>query len=149
MTDDLAKSLEDTISLDRKLLASGRRECDAKIAEIKAHLDLATDLLAVALRALSPSHSKRGTLEVGLVFLQDYLSHSNPSLKVFLHRGFRGHYPVGTSAVSVAIDQTAAELLLEQMLESLGLDQPRYDLCQTVPLNILVPSTHILNDGNY
>lgn len=68
-------------------------------------------------------------------------------MKVFYNHQFRGHYPVGTSAVVVAYDAYDAADRLEAELRNAGLPQ-------TIPTNDMIeielaPQVIILQDGNY
>lgn len=68
-------------------------------------------------------------------------------MKVFYNRQFRGHYPVGTSAVVVAYDAYDAADRLEIELRSQGLEQ-RVDTRDMIELE-LKPQVVVLQNGEY
>lgn len=71
-----------------------------------------------------------------------------PALKVFTCVGFKGHWPVGTSAVVVATDLLAATQSLTATLKAHGLPQDREAL-NVVEIDLSVPGAHILQNGDY
>lgn len=69
-------------------------------------------------------------------------------MKVFYNRDFKGHYPVGVSAVVIAPDHIEAARLLRNELSSCGLDQ-RVDPSEMFELDTSVPFAIVLQDGDY
>lgn len=70
-------------------------------------------------------------------------------MRVFYSNNFRGHYPVGTSAVIVARDKDEAHVLLTSKLIGMGLP-PRPDdniTIHEVPTDCT--SVTVLQDGDY
>ena len=70
-------------------------------------------------------------------------------MKVFYATGFKGHWPVGTSAVIVARNKDEAYVLLTNTLIGKGLPQSKDQDFQLEELS--TDSTHviILQDGDY
>lgn len=71
----------------------------------------------------------------------------NPPLKVFYNRNFKGHWPVGTSAIVIAANHEEAAQALEKELLDHGLGQ-------VVPPNDMIememkPQAFIVQNGNY
>jgi len=68
-------------------------------------------------------------------------------MRVFYSNDFRGHYPVGTSAVIVARDLDEAHVLLNNELCGMGLGTDQNFTIREVKTD----STHVvvLNDGDY
>ena len=68
-------------------------------------------------------------------------------MRVFYSRDFRGHWPVGTSAVVAARDLDEARALLTAQLAGVGLgnDQP-FTLTE---LQTDTPHVVVLQDGDY
>lgn len=69
-------------------------------------------------------------------------------MKVYAYTGFRGHWPVGTSAVVVAEDRDMATVLLETKLKEIGLPQT-LDRQAFMVVSIVSPVAVILQDGDY
>lgn len=69
-------------------------------------------------------------------------------MKVFTCAGFRGYYPVGTSAIVVAEGPLLAAALLQEELKKVGLSQD-IDHRSMIEVDTMKPSCEILNDGNY
>ena len=69
-------------------------------------------------------------------------------MKIYFNRTFKGHYPVGTSAVIVAESRVAGRKLLEAELERHGLLQkiPAADMQE---IDVTEAQVVILCDGNY
>lgn len=68
-------------------------------------------------------------------------------MKVFYNSEFRGHWPVGTSAVVVAVDAEMAAYMLGEELAAMGLPQQ-------VPPNDMIelemkPQVVVLQNGDY
>lgn len=70
-------------------------------------------------------------------------------MKVFTCTEFKGHYPVGVSAVVVAKDAEDAAILLSGYLCGIGLGVQRIEANQMVELNTQKMSVTVLNDGDY
>jgi len=68
-------------------------------------------------------------------------------LKVFVSTDFKGHYPVGTCALIVAEDESAARILLDKELASRKL--PQTEEYRITEVQTDVPVAEILLDGNY
>ena len=69
-------------------------------------------------------------------------------MNVYTHCEFRGHYPVGTSAVVVAQNKVAAAPLLEAQLIKEGLNQPiNPDDFEEIDLNN--KRAYVLINGDY
>lgn len=68
-------------------------------------------------------------------------------MKVFYNREFRGHYPVGTSAVVVAATaaEAASALEIELCTHGLGQDVSEYDMIELE----LAPQVVVLQNGDY
>ncbi len=68
-------------------------------------------------------------------------------MKVFYNRNFVGHYPVGTSAVVVAVDAEVAAFMLAEELAADALPQ------RVAPQDMIeiemAPQVIILQDGDY
>lgn len=69
-------------------------------------------------------------------------------MKVFTCTTFRGHWPVGTAAVVVAVDAAQAESALRKMLEKHGLPQDGEELVM-VEVDTRTEAVIILRDGDY
>jgi hypothetical protein len=69
-------------------------------------------------------------------------------VKVFTNNNFKGHWPVGTSAVVVAPDAEHAAIDLQRKLETLGLSQ-EVSPQEMVEIDTEIPNVFILADGNY
>lgn len=74
-------------------------------------------------------------------------------MKVYTCTGFEGHYPVGTSAVIVALDVPHACVLMAQALKAAGLDKLEGNrnvmALEFKELDLDKPIADILQDGNY
>lgn len=68
-------------------------------------------------------------------------------MKVYTCTDFKGHWPVGVSAVITANNKTEAVLLLSDALLSCGLDPRDGFTLEEISLN--EPMAHILQDGDY
>lgn len=68
-------------------------------------------------------------------------------MKVFYNREFRGHYPVGTSAVVIAADAEMAAYMLGEELAAEGLPQqiPSSDMIELE----MKPQVVVLQNGDY
>lgn len=66
-------------------------------------------------------------------------------MKTYVCTSFKGHWPVGTSAVVSAKDEPTARLLLSQELARQGLTLQDDDKLEQLARN----SALVLNDGNY
>lgn len=65
-------------------------------------------------------------------------------LKVFTSNDFKGHYPVGTSAIIVAKDETRARELLEEARPLAKGDTYTMD-----EVDVNVESCNVLQNGDY
>lgn len=72
-------------------------------------------------------------------------------MKVFYITGFKGHYPVGTSAVIVAPNRVVAVSLLIKKLREHGLHLSLKDVNPKdfKQLDVLQPHAVVLQDGDY
>ena len=71
-------------------------------------------------------------------------------MKVFTHTGFRGYYPVGTSAVIVARDRGHAKrLLLAALPDELKAENQDLDISLFEEVDTSKPNAVILQDGDY
>jgi len=68
--------------------------------------------------------------------------------KVFTNNEFIGHYPVGSSAVVIAIDRIQAALFLQVHLKARGLNQ-KVKPSDMKELSMDFVTVVILNDGDY
>lgn len=68
---------------------------------------------------------------------------------VYTAKGFKGHWPVGTSAVIVAKDKIEALTFLNLELSANGLPPTTFDDCEIKAVQQNKPKCIILNDGNY
>ncbi len=71
-------------------------------------------------------------------------------MKVYTCTNFRGRWPVGTSAVVVAVDELAARMALESALHESGLKHKASDgelILEEVQM--IAGSVRILQDGDY
>lgn len=69
-------------------------------------------------------------------------------LKLFTCTEFEGHYPVGVAAVVLAVDETQAAAMLEEVLCITGLPQAILPT-QLEEVSLLKPSVQILCNGDY
>lgn len=69
-------------------------------------------------------------------------------MKVFYNDSFRGYYPVGSSAVLIADNQTEAAELLKLKLEQMGLKQ-NIDPSDIYEIDVMEKGVLILCDGDY
>lgn len=71
-------------------------------------------------------------------------------LKVFYTDDFKGHYPVGTSAIVLAETKEEAKLLLDEELRKVGLLEKNKDGYEIYELpHKGKPVALIINDGDY
>lgn len=71
-------------------------------------------------------------------------------MKVFTCVEFEGHYPVGTSAVVVALNSEDAAMLLNGHLAGIGLIQEEWlTAADMKELDTSKVGIKVLNDGNY
>jgi len=69
-------------------------------------------------------------------------------MKIFYSTSFKGHYPVGTTALIVAEDIEKAANQLSCELKEHGLSQP-ININQITEINTTTPRCFILQDGDY
>lgn len=73
-------------------------------------------------------------------------------MNVYYIKGFKGHYPVGTSAVIVAVDRLQAFQLLAAKLKqdhSIDLDFKDVNATEFKQLDLILSHAVVLQDGNY
>lgn len=69
-------------------------------------------------------------------------------MKVYTCTAFKGHYPVGASAVVIAQSRMQARQMLLEELKEIGLEQDVKE-ADIEQLSLSRASVHILQDGNY
>ena len=69
-------------------------------------------------------------------------------MKTFYITGFKGYYPVGTSAIVTAETKKLAKQYLEKELKDMGLEQRIYD-CDLTELQGQKSQVLVLCDGDY
>lgn len=67
-------------------------------------------------------------------------------MRVFTTNDFTGHWPVGTGAVIVAVDEVHARGIMDDELRARRLPLAPYTLTELDPE---VPAVRVLTDGNY
>ncbi len=69
-------------------------------------------------------------------------------MKVYTNTNFNGYWPVGTSAVCVALNRLDAKAMLESELKKIGLEQTinEHDFNE---ISLLQREAYILNNGDY
>jgi hypothetical protein len=71
-------------------------------------------------------------------------------MKVYTCTAFKGHYPVGTSAIVVAENRShAAHLLTLQIIANSLPEQMPLSFEDMVEVDLTICGATILNDGNY